>query len=291
MWRDSDMRYLKAAYLRQLPARKAVLILGSSRAATIAAEWFPAGDAWNTSMSRGGIDDDVAFFEVCVEANRVPYSVILEVFPALMEGDLANSHAPGIYLDRALRRYGIEKPWLPGDWHFSASNILPDLHSAYRVVFGRAVDDGVTGSPVYPDGRVDYYEKAPAPTAATVHEDLVAMIPELSWRTKSRPDEFAAILFRHFLDDLRSRGVHVIVFLAPVSPLAWDYYRARGAYDETWIRRVMGERGIQIAGTYSPIAAHAASTDFREAVHPVPALVRRLLCEAGVIPDGGGISR
>jgi hypothetical protein len=295
LWTDSDMRFLKAAYLRQLPARKAVLILGGSRAATIAAAWFPAEDAWNTAVANGGIDDDVAFFEVCVEANRVPDTVILEVSPALMqESDIAKSRAPGIYLDRALRRYGIGKAWLPGDWRFSGSSILPDLHSAYRVLFGLGVEDGVTGWHVFPDGRVDFFERAPVPTAESVYRNLASMRLELGWRTKSQPDEFAALLFRHFLADLRSRGVQVIVFLAPVNPLAWDYYHGRGGYGETWIRGELGSRGIRIAGTYSPIVAHAAPSDFYDAIHPVPALVRRLLGDAGVISnvgDGSGVSR
>jgi len=288
-WPDSDMRFLKAAYLRQLPARKKVLILGGSRAATIAADWFPAGDAWNAAVADGGVDDDVAFFEVCVEAGRVPDTIIVEVFPALMqEGDITNSRAPGIFLERALRRYGIRKPWFPGDWHFSVSSVLPDLHNAYRVLFGRGVEDEVSGWHVFPDGRIDFFEGRPVPTTETVHQNLISMSPQLRWRTKSQPDDFAALLFRRFLDDLRSRGIHAIVFLAPVNPLAWDYYRARGAYDETWIRGEMRDRGIPIAGTYSPIMAHAAPSDFYDAVHPVPAMVRRLLGDAGVIPDGRG---
>src|SRR5580704_5870225 len=80
---DDGLRPLKAAYIRQLPVRKAVLIMGSSRAATIASDWFPAGDAWNSAVPVGGIDDDAAFFEVCVETNRVPDTVILEIFPSL----------------------------------------------------------------------------------------------------------------------------------------------------------------------------------------------------------------
>jgi hypothetical protein len=290
VWLDDETRPLKAAYIRQLTARKAVLILGSSRAAAIAADWFPGGDAWNGAVAGGGIDDDAALFEVCVEANRVPDTVILEIFPALMlAADPMQSLASGIDLDRALARYALLKPpRVLGELRLRSNDILPDLRAAWRVVAGRDSEEGAMVRHVLPDGRIDFFETVQAQTAGKVREGLASLsADELRWRSKSQPDEFAALLFRHFLDDLQSRGIHVVVFLAPVSPLAWDFFHARGGYDDAWIREELRGRGIPIAGTYSPIAAHAAQSDFYDALHPRPVLVRRLLGESGVISSVG----
>ena len=207
-------------------------------------------------------------------------------FQLLMRSeDFRESRTAGGYLDRALGRYAsIRDPRLVlEEWRSFVSEILPNLHGAWRNLFGLATDSGMTAWRVLPDGRVKFFEKGRVPSAESVNEALATIRDERDWRFRSQPYEFAALLLRHFLDDLQSRGIRVIVFLAPVNPLAWDFFRAHGGYDDTWIRREMGSRGIQIAGTYSPIAAHASPSDFYDAVHPVPELVRRLLSEAGVI--------
>ena len=103
------------------------------------------------------------------------------------------------------------------------------------------------------------------------------------WRTKSEPDAYDLRLFRRFLDDLQSRGIRVIVWLAPVHPAAYNFYAKLGGYDETWIRREMASRRITVVGSYSPAIARAAKADFFDDVHPRAAAVHRLFREAGVV--------
>ncbi|MDQ1474537.1 MAG: hypothetical protein QOJ99_6017 [Bryobacterales bacterium] len=278
IWLNADLRPLKAAFIRQMPSRRSVLVLGSSRAATIASDWFPAGDAWNSAIPGGGIDDAAALFQVCVEAQRIPGTVILELFPGLMrEPETGGSREYGGYWDRALNRYGMQRPKrLSQPASFSRSAMFSGLQAAFGIFFWKSGEQRPYGIQVLPDGRLS--------SAAIVSLDLAVMPPrELEWRLQSRPDQFASILFRRFLEDLQSRGIRVVVFLAPVNPLVWEFFSKRGGYRESWIRNELGPRGIQIAGSYSPLPFNAKPTDFLDAVHPGPALVRRILADSNVI--------
>jgi hypothetical protein len=65
--------------------------------------------------------------------------------------------------------------------------------------------------------------------------------------------------------------------------VAYDIYYRQGGYHEDWIRREMAGRAMPVAGSFSPALARATRADFYDDVHPRPAVLRRLLAEAGVI--------
>ena len=93
-------------------------------------------------------------------------------------------------------------------------------------------------------------------------------------------------ILRAFLDDLQSRGIRVVVLLAPVHPAAYGFYASQGGYDEAWIRREMAARDIKVAGSYSPSAAGATRADFFDGVDTRLPILHRLLSEAGVFSSG-----
>jgi hypothetical protein len=225
-----------------------------------------------------------------VEGQKIPRTVILELFPTLMhEPEATSGREYSGYWDRALDRYGIRRPKPPvaQSASFTRSAMFSGLEAAFGIFFWKVDEQRANGIQVLPDGRASsggHAEKTPAQIAATVSFDLANMSSrELEWRMHSRPDRFASVLFRRFLDDLQSRGIHVVVFLAPLNPLAWEFLSKQGGYDESWIRNELQPRGIPIAGSYSPAQFHARPTDFIDAVHPGPALVRRILTESDVI--------
>ena len=82
---------------------------------------------------------------------------------------------------------------------------------------------------------------------------------------------------------MRSRGIRVVVWLAPIHPAAYDFYAKLGGYDETWIRREMASRNITVVGSYSPAVVSATKADFFDDIHPRAGIVHRLFSEAGVI--------
>lgn len=268
---DTGLRRVKAMLIANLPARKEVLVVGGSRALQISPEWFEPRSAFNAAVNGGGIDDAVAMFQLLLETGKTPDLVLLEVNPMLVhESAIGDWHAIAPSFDRALERYRLSPPLR---WYYrdlaSLGQYRPDLLSLIHESLVR-----------YVPGHVDN----PVPIDADISRDVKLLDGDnLLWRTKSQPGEFELNLFHRFLDDLQSRHIRVVVFLAPVHPIAYDYYVKRGGYQESWIRREMISRGITVAGSYSPSHARATRTDFFDEVHPRPGIVQRLLREAGII--------
>ncbi len=260
---------------------------GGSRAALISPAWFAPESALNMAVSTGGLDDAVSLFEEAAELHKVPSLVVLELNPPLMHEQLpftwvANVH----YYNEALARYGLQQR-RSGDGVFS----LTRLQSGLRLLTGIdwvTVRDDDPGFHILPDGSWCFplaQRNLTGPDVdAVVTAKLRTLDPEtLRWRTTSRPGPFEQTLLRRFLDDLQSRHIRVVVFLAPVHPIAYAFFRKHGGFDETWIRREMAARGITVAGSYSPLVTGATSADFFDEAHPRAPIVYRLLREAGVV--------
>ena len=282
----ADERPIKVAQLCSAPARYEVVILGSSRANQIAPEWFRQRSAYNAAVRAGGIDDAAAIFQLLLDTGKTPDQVVLQLDPTLTGGDLNQKDWRDLspYLHRALRRYGMSQPWreqvergfstLQLRWNVSAANGI-----SWRVPRSPAEEKYVA----LPDGRW-VFPYVPAHSDEWIREALQRGKPgHEESRRSSRPAEFERELLGRLLDDLASRKVRVVVYLAPVHPLAYEYYSKRGGYDDRWLRAEMGRRGIPVAGYYSAAAAHAKGEDFLDEVHPRAELAKRLLEEAGVI--------
>jgi hypothetical protein len=284
VWVDGDIRALKAACLRRLPPAKRWLVLGSSRALTISAGWFSGKNVWNAAVPTGGIDDSAALLEAYRESGRMPEGVILEFSPVLMRSLPLNQLLPlRQYRDRAVRRYGIDPRSGTLDRRdFYWDDALKDLRFHFDLM-KNGPSTPAPGEVIAPDGSIVFGpSKAPSQPEVMdeVKEENSIVIAE---RVQSRPTGSALLFFRRFLDDLQSHGVQVVVFLPPVNPYAWDYYRTRGGYDESFIRTELNARHIPIVGGYSPYAARATPDDFYDNTHPRPALIHRLLEEGGVL--------
>lgn len=281
-------RPLKLALIERLPVPRVILVFGGSRASQVSSSWFEPNSALNLAVPGGGVDDAVSFFQMCTEVDKIPNLVILELNPALVREELPIDWlASGRCLDNALARYGLPARQRSGGGLLS----LDRIRSISRVFDGfewKAMRADDSRFLLLPDGswRFSLAQRnlAPSQVDALVTRSLRTVDPlTLRWRTTSRPGEFGQSLLRHFLDDLQSRHVRVVVFLAPVHPIAYEFYRKRGGYDESWIRAEMASRGITVAGSYSPFVAGATSGDFIDDVHPRAPIVYRLLRQAGVV--------
>jgi len=286
IWSSGDLRPLKAAWMLQMPARKDILILGSSRALQISENWFQPQTTFNAAVPHGGLDDMIAFFELSVEAGKTPRAVLLELNPTLRSEQEQGDHrllTP--YFNRALERFGV----------FNRFRHLMDLSSLrqFRLnlqrlqppAWGRTPKPFAQMAQILPDGTAIYEGSQSSANASDM--DVASQVrhtdrEKVRWRTSSHPSPGDLNLLRCFLDDLRSRRVEVVILLPPIHPIAYEFYSKLGGYDDTWIRREMASRSIPVVGSYSPAIAKAAATDFFDDVHPHPALVHRLLHDAGV---------
>jgi len=289
IWTNDDMRVLKEGWIARMPAGKDVLILGSSRGMEIADAWFQPRSAFNASVLTGDILDMISIFEECVETAQIPREVVLELNPSLMRDVKSDDPGPfAPYFRRALERYRL----LPSLRFFAGYYSFKQVRrnaERFLIPGQRYWTERIPNSyPVLPDGSARPTPEKAMATLETFDPTPVSKGGHLAneiyhWRTTSQPGEWELNLFRRFLDDLQTRAIRITVLLAPVHPVAYDYYAKRGGYDETWIRREMASRKILVVGSYSPAITRAARSDFYDDVHPRAHVVRRLLTEAGVI--------
>jgi len=215
--------------------------------------------------------------------------VVLELNPALTnEGKIAELGALEPYFRHALARYRFRPPLRLLADLFSVPQFRVNLRRLRAPAWGFSKEPVPGANRMLPDGAAAYVSEQPNATPDEVEAAVVSIIrhfdrEQVPWRTRSQPGGFDLQLFRRFLDDLQSRGIRVVVWLAPVHPAAYDFYARLGGYDETWIRREMASRGITVVGSYSPAMARATKADFFDDVHPRAAIVRRLFREASVI--------
>jgi hypothetical protein len=289
IWTSDDLRTLKAAWIARMPAGKDVLILGSSRALPIASEWFQPLSMFNAAVFSGDMDDMISIFQLCLEAGKTPRVVVLELNPALTnEAKAGEQRALEPYFRHALARYGFRPPLRLWSELVSALQFRLNLRRLQSPAWGVSKKPVPGATRLLPDGVPEYTLEQSSPSPDLVQASVVLSISNfdrgyIPWRTKSQPDAYDLRLFRRFLDDLQSRGISVIVWLAPVHPAAYDFYAKLGGYDETWIRREMASRNITVVGSYSPAVARATKADFFDDIHPRAGIVHRLFKEAGVI--------
>jgi len=288
VWVKGDLRPVKSAYMMRMPAAEEILIVGGSRAIRISADWFQPRSAYNAAFFDAGLEDIVSTVQLSLEIGKLPREIIYELNPTLTR--LGNQNAAGpleAYFCHALLRYGLvptreilhdlyswqQLDWAVRPWPAPAWSVLHEIKDSTLVL---------------PDGTATNASENSDPAPRDVKASIVEMLrhPDASYlrrRTQVRPSEFDLKMFGRFLDDLQHHGIQVVVLLLPLNPVAYDFYTQRGGYDETWIRREMETRRIQIVGSYSPTLTHATDADFVDDVHARPALVRRLLREAGII--------
>ena len=134
---------------------------------------------------------------------------------------------------------------------------------------------------VRPDGSaVLAFDPSPEASAARLRAAL-ADAQQLSHGDESRLDPANVRILRRFLDDLKARGIQVIVYLGPVHPLAYAAFVKDGRYDEAWIRREAASRGMAVVGAFAPMKVNATPADFLDDIHPRAELVGRIFREAG----------
>jgi len=289
IWINADLRPLKAAWIARMPVGKDILILGGSRALQISSEWFQPRSMFNAAVFGGDMRDMISIFQLCLETGKTPRVVVLELNPALThEGDPGDVRALEPYFRHALARYRFSPPLRLLADLFSVPQFRVNLRRLQAPAWGFSIEPVPGANRMLPDGTAAYVSDQPNATPDEVEAAVVSIIrhfdrEQVPWRTRSQPDEFDLQLFRRFLDDLQSRGIRVVVWLAPVHPAAYDFYARLGGYDETWIRREMASRGITVVGSDSPAMARATKADFFDDVHPRAAIVHRLFIEAGVI--------
>jgi hypothetical protein len=278
LWLEpNELRALKTASLLRLERPVDILIFGSSRSSTISPEWLAPASAFNASVLLGDLRDFVAFSQILHQTGKMPRAVVLTLGPTLLvEPHQLGEVVLAPYFLRALARYRLDPP-LPSVaplYGELIANVLPAPVPEWSTapLPGRAML-------LFPRGELwgphDLHPHAPGDWSPDV-------LRADTWRSQLEPSEFATTLLTRFLDDLQSRGVRVIFLLIPPPPLTYEFYSARGGYNDSFLRHAAAARGVQLIGSFRPSNVGASAADFVDEIHPRPALLYRLLHDAGL---------
>jgi hypothetical protein len=281
VWTNQNIRVLKRAWIQRLP-QKDILVLGSSRTLAIEERWFRPASLFNTGVLGGDLYDAIAMFEICLESGQKPRTVILEIKPVLAQMDPPES-AVAPYFRRAITRLGLT----PSARAYSDLFSLQQFRSNFRRVRhpsrGLWLHPVPQAVPVRPDGSVVLsYDPTPEAVAARLRATL-ADPQQLGRGGESGLEPANLRILQRFLDDLKARGIQVIVYLGPVHPLVYAAFVKDGRYDEAWIRREAASRGMAVVGAFAPMKVNATPADFLDDIHPRAELVERIFREAGIL--------
>ena len=288
VWSEVDPLKLKPVWIEHVRTRPEIVVLGSSRSAQIPQDWFGHRTFLNASMFAADLLAEVAIFEKCLETGKTPRLVLLELNPTLKFDDKTRVWpALASSFRHALLRYRIFPPIF-----FSGPLTLDTVRWDSNLVLGRNLwhvsDVMATGGYLaHPDGSLQWgtTERGASPDVVEreVRMETQNLDPKYrQWRTSSHPDWFDVRILRAFLDDLHTRGIRVVTLLVPIHPIAYEAYHRQGGYDDTWIRKEMAGRGIEVVGAYSPTQVGAGKGDFFDDVHVHAEVLHRLLAENGL---------
>lgn len=289
IWSRVAALYIKPVWIEHLQSRPEVVVLGSSRAIQVSQEWFRPRTMLNAALLQGDFQDAVAIFEECLETGKTPREVVLEVNPSLAYADKARvSPALASYFRHALVRYRMF-PRIFFSGPLTLEGVRWDARIYSKGAVWRVAQKFESDGYLYrPDGSMDWSvtesSNTPDEVERGARSEMVHLDPEHQlWRATSQPGWFDRKIWQAFMDDLRGRGIRVVLLLVPVHPAAYDFYRRQGGYDDTWLRSDAQRRGITVVGSYSPGAAKVTREDFYDDVHVHAEVLHRLLREGGVV--------
>ncbi len=298
-----DERLLQRQYSRTMERVPEVLMLGSSRVMSIDASMFPGTRFYNAGVSTATLPDLLAMGRLFVDRPRPPRLIVIGVDPWLLEAKPRNSRwqtlapeyeamlgllglkdrleAPRRGLESILTLISIaylERSWesLGGDfgklWDGRDMQAVAADHWDRRASVRRA--DGSIGY------GAEFRERSRREVRSAAMEQAAKHITAVL-----RADPLAAPsieAFERYLRWLRSRGVRVVLLLAPFYP---DYYAYLSARDQSrsleritdTMRGLSQHTGATVVGSFDPGVAGCTAGEFWDGMHARPACLRRIL--------------
>jgi hypothetical protein len=294
---DFDERRLQKAVIEGLPAAPDVVVVGSSRAMSVRANWFPGARFYNASVSAAVIDDLVALTGTLDKAKRLPSQLLLFIDPWMLNANAVHT-AWTVMRDERDAVLGLQKTGteptarrigerfgrfagLLSPSYFQAS--LRGLKAFGGRPLPRPAADAIEGF-IGPDGSRTYPQRRLALGVDEVRQMAVrwatARDPYID--TFTRLDAAAGDKLKALVRFVRVRGVTVTWVLAPFHPRAYDLLASSAdrrlmVEAEPAIRAIGVELNVDVVGSFDPRRCSCDERDFLDGAHPLESCTERIV--------------
>lgn len=302
-----DERLLQKEAIERLRPARQVIVLGSSRSMLIGADLFPGTSFFNHSVAGATIEDDIAIWEIYRRQPMRPSTVIVGIDPWTLNREHGQLRWRTLYREyaAALARHGMPPP---------AGSVTPrrylELVSPFylqrsvakwmrlranggdRDTYYATESDIGEMDIVRADGTTSYGRQV---RSRSVDEVRLLALASTVEQPVYGLENFAALdrryqqQFEMFLDDLKSDGVRVVIFLSPYQPDVYAHLQRSPKYGmvpaaESYLRRVAMGRRLSLLGSYDPARAGCDPAEFYDAYHARESCVERIVRRGGATP-------
>lgn len=290
---DFNDRNLLLACLKQQKEAKEWIVAGSSRVMNFDHEMFGTDSFYNTGLSESTIYDLLAVAGILDWYGKMPEKMVigvdaflfntshnndrymeLEEYAAYMREQLADRDGAK---DESRRSAGIDTGMDPGKWlsldYFRYNVTCLSKHKRFAVDYTK--DWEAEQYLKHYDGSIAYQRSLREAEAGDVEELTRQSIEEhVVYRMTDyhEIDEESMGLLSDLIDYLKSRGVEVILYLPPYSPMMYNYIESEEQYQITFriedrIRQMAKEKQVALYGSYDPAGCGLAMTDLYDIYH------------------------
>lgn len=291
--------------------KKDVLVLGSSRVASLHASAFPGHSFVNMSVLAAQLGDLLSLYRIFDRLDKEPFQVVLGADPLMiaqgpdylrwksLRPELIDMH---LTLRLPLPLHLDEQPsfWLPLEY-------LELLSPSYfQQSVGRLSRPGSdhkclptdkeydTNDITLPDGSLHWTfdnprnEIDPSVLRRKAESDA-AELTKPSNLPSNMVNQEKVRIFAAFVKYLQQRKIHVVLFLTPYHPLTFNELNRSGKYPllqqaQSEYEAMADQYGMQIVGSYNPSDCSLSEEDFWDGLHLHEIALARLLlsgCRSG----------
>jgi hypothetical protein len=304
---DYDDRAFIKAYMDGATQAPEVLVIGSSRAKPIHADWFPNRTFFNQSVAGAGMQDYLAIYQLYRNKNFKPKLLIITADPWVF-----NKNNEIILKDTAYEREyyqalaALRLAPLPQDepptnalvpeawWEiFSLSYFQQALQMGWLGAKPPNPIPEATDQTLHPeynlklnDGSLSRNERVrarkPVEVRALAMND-VNRKPLLRWDRFTELDSSALTMFEAFIQTVQQDNVEIVLLLAPYYPQVYEKLSTSPDYKlitaaEAYYRQFAREHQLTIIGSYNP-AGLIADTEFYDGVHAKDDPLKRIFMQ------------
>ena len=295
-----DERLIQKMVVSNMPEKKDVIVLGSSRSMQIRSALFPGMSFYNNSVSGATIEDFLAIYSLYEQHGITPSIIVMGLDPWLLN---ANNNQSRWQTLGDEYRYIANKISAPLNVGKNVSNTREKLIQLVSLAyFKQSVSDALskktgkyfatadnesTGNEILADGSLVYDVNTRGLSVADVEASAISYAkadPVYSLGDFSQIDKNLLNTFTLFIDYLQSKNIRCIFYLPPYHPAAYailsqsDRYKIITEVENTF-RQIAEQKGITVLGSYDPGRAQSAPDDFFDGMHPKEISIARSFAE------------